>query len=180
MAHLWFSNVTGQWNARPLVEGAGALVPVGEELDFVPAAGVSSHPASPVRLVHLGPAGGRSSWVLLAGSEASVRINGDRLLLGLRALRDQDEISMSNQRWFFSTEPLACVRPFSGSAEPAFCPRCKERLEVGDPAVACPHCHAWHHQSEKLPCWTYHSTCALCQHQLTALDAGFAWTPQSF
>jgi hypothetical protein len=70
------------------------------------------------------------------------------------------------------------VTPYPGAEQPAFCPRCKQRLERADLAVKCPRCRAWHHQSEKFPCWTYDSTCALCQHQLTALDAGYSWTPE--
>jgi hypothetical protein len=87
-------------------------------------------------------------------------------------------MSFAGHRCFFSTEELAQIVSFPGLAQTAFCPRCKQKVEPGDPAVVCPHCHAWHHQSEKYPCWTYGATCALCQVQSTALDAGYAWTPE--
>jgi hypothetical protein len=123
-------------------------------------------------------AGVSPSWTLLGGRETTLRINGQPLVLGIRALRDRDEISIAGQRCFFSMEEFARVVLFPGLAQPACCPRCKQKVEVGDLAVACPHCRAWHHQSEKFPCWTYDSTCALCQLQNTALDAGYAWTPE--
>jgi len=92
-------------------------------------------------------------------------------------LDDQDEILAGGHRLFFSTEELARVVSFPGLAQPAFCPRCKQKIDLGDQAVCCPSCRAWSHQSEKFPCWTYAQTCALCQQQSTALDAGFNFNP---
>jgi hypothetical protein len=123
-------------------------------------------------------AGPSPTWALLAGPSATLRVNGQPLVLGIRVLRDRDEISFDGHRGFFSTEELAQIVPFPGLPQPAFCPRCKQKMETGDLAVVCPHCRAWHHQSEKYPCWTYGGTCALCQVQSTALDAGYTWTPE--
>jgi len=175
MAHLWFSDKVGFWGFRPMVEGSCSV-------SFFPDGPVFNRPAratlqSDVVLIQPGAAGA-DAWVLLAGRASDVRINGADLVLGIRALRDKDEVSVDGHRLFFSTEQLACVTPFPGAEQPAFCPRCKQRLERADLAVKCPRCQAWHHQSEKFPCWTYDSTCALCQHQLTALDAGYSWTPE--
>jgi hypothetical protein len=143
---------------------------------FNPLAGATR--PSDVVLIQPGATAGADAWVLLAGRATDVRVNGADLVLGIRALRDKDEVSVDGHRLFFSTEQLACVTPFPGSEQPAFCPRCKQRLERADLAVKCPRCHAWHHQCQKFSCWTYESTCALCQHQLTALDAGYSWTPE--
>jgi hypothetical protein len=123
-------------------------------------------------------AGVSPSWTLLAGRGVALRVNGQPLILGIRALRDRDEISIAGQRCFFSTEELARVVTCPGLAQPAWCPRCKQQVEPRSPAVACPHCRAWHHESEKFPCWSYEPTCALCQLQPTALDAGYSWTPE--
>ena len=46
---------------------------------------------------------------------------------------------------------------------------------AGTPAVQCPACGRWFHQSAELPCWTYSDHC-LCP-QPTALDCGYQWTP---
>jgi hypothetical protein len=118
---------------------------------------------------------GEETWVLMA---QSARINGLSLDLSMRVLRDKDEISVGgNQRFFYSAERLVCVVPFPGAEHEVFCPRCQQRVEKDTPAVKCPGCGAWHHQSDELPCWTYGGTCTLCD-QPTALDAGYRWTPE--
>ena len=178
MAQLWISNDAGNWENRSLDSKGGIFAPTGAGLEII------SMPAKPrpgeatVLLLRPSFANGTDEWILLAGQSSDVHVNGEPLHLGVRALRDKDAISIAGERLFFSTEQLACVTPFRGGAEPAFCPRCKQRLEDGVPAVECPRCHVWHHQSEKYPCWTYDTTCACCQLQATALDAGFSWTPE--
>ena len=177
MAHLWFSDNAGSWVSRPL-GGAGCFVrftPDGPE--FNPPAEDRRHPAA--ILIRPSLTAGSDEWSLLAAAAAGVRVNGTELVLGMRALRDKDDVSVGGQHLFFSTEQLASVAPFVGLAQPAFCPRCKQGLERGVPAVQCPRCRAWHHHTETLPCWTYDETCALCQQQPTALDAGYAWTPEN-
>lgn len=176
MAHLWFTNDKGEWIIKSLA-GEHCLHPTaGRDARFASPTGEPG-PAE-IRILPPDAAGASPSWTLLAGREASVQVNGQPLAFGIRALRDRDEISFASQRLFFSTEELARIAPFPGLAQPACCPRCKQKVEVGEPAVACPHCHAWHHQSEKFPCWTYDTTCALCQLQSTALEAGYSWTPE--
>ena len=127
--------------------------------------------------------GGGEQWVLLAGNRSGVRVNGVPLLLGMHVLGDHDEIFVPTpaepRRFYFSTERLARVEPFPAADGAATCPRCKQPIEQGDPAVRCPSssCGVWHHQSEKWPCWTYSDRCALCPTS-TALDSGYRWTPE--
>jgi hypothetical protein len=175
MAHFWITNGAGEWGVHSLA-GESCLA-VCAEHNVRLTAPADQPGLAEIRILPPDPTGGSPSWTLLGGREASLRVNGQPLVLGIRALRDRDEISLAGHRCFFSTEELARVVPFPGLAQPAYCPRCKQKVEPGDPAVACPHCRAWHHQSEKFPCWTYGPTCALCQLHSTALDAGYAWTP---
>jgi hypothetical protein len=176
MAHFWITNDAGEWEIQALAGVYCAAVSVGPGLRFGSPAGGPGD--GELRLLPPTAAGVSPSWTLLGGRGASLRVNGQPLVLGVRALRDRDEISISGQLFFFSTEELAHIEAFPGLAQPACCPRCKQKVELGQPAVACPHCRAWHHQSEKFRCWTYEPTCALCQLQTTALDAGYSWTPE--
>jgi hypothetical protein len=177
MAHVWSLNSSGGWGILPLAGESRLAASIGPDAGFAPPAGGPG--PDEVRIVPSDATGGSAAWTLMSGWEASLRVNGLPLALGIRALRDRDEISFAGQRYFFSTEELAIVTPFPGLAQPACCPRCKQLVEVGQPAVACPHCHAWHHQSEDFSCWTYEPTCALCQVQSSALDAGYSWTPDA-
>lgn len=161
MAHLWFPESVDDgaagaaWTLRPL-DGGTAL------------------DADTRVMLSAAPDGDR--WVLLGAP--AVRVNGSPVDTGILVLRDRDEICAGAQRLFFSTEQLAVVAPYPGAVRPAFCPRCKLEIESGSPAVACPRCRVWHHQSDDLlPCWTYSGRCALCD-QVTALDADFQWTPE--
>jgi hypothetical protein len=91
---------------------------------------------------------------------------------------DRDEILLHGVgRCYFSTETLARIEPLSEESATGCCPRCKQGMTAGEPAVRCPGCGVWHHQSDELPCWTYAERCAICGGS-TALDAGFSWTPE--
>ena len=175
MPHFWISNAEGEWAIQLLAEES-CLAVAGHDVRLTRPAG-EPHP-SEIRIMPPDATSMSPSWTLLGGREASLRVNGQPLALGIRVLRDRDEISIAGQRCFFSTEELARVAAFPGLAQIVFCPRCKQKVEPGEPAVACPHCRAWHHQSDKFPCWTYATTCALCQLQSTALDAGYSWKPE--
>jgi hypothetical protein len=145
--------------------------------------------APQIRLLSTPVAG--SEWGVLVPRDESLRINGEEVLLGLRVLSDRDELStvdasQPSTRWYFSTEEVVQVVPFPGSDHITRCPRCKQGIEAGAPAVHCPNpqCGAWHHQisaghekHRERECWTYATKCALCS-QTTALDAGFRWTPE--
>jgi len=118
-------------------------------------------------------------WVLLAGGEGAVRVNGLPLVGGLRLVEDRDEIwPRGAAPLFFSTEDLARVEPFPPHEGAKFCARCKLEVEAESPAVRCPGCSVWYHQTDEYPCWSYGPTCALCD-QPSDLTAGYRWTPEA-
>jgi hypothetical protein len=157
MAHLWQlgggSGAAADWSPRPLA-GDAVAVP-------------------PARLLRA--AAEREDWVIVG--PRAVSVNGSRLDTGIRVLRDRDELRTGSGRLFFSTESLAVVVPFIDTGTKTCCPRCKLEIAPGSPAIRCPRCGVYHHQSEDLPCWTYAKSCSLCDH-LTALDAGYDWVPE--
>jgi hypothetical protein len=172
MAHIWVF-VGSEWAVLPL---NGMLFSLRQRRSLAQQSGESTAWREEVLLI---PTARRTElWVLLAGVKADVRINGIRLSLGIRCLRDRDEIRVGGtDLYYFSTESLAVAEPFPGSPPNTFCPRCRQAIAPGDAAVKCPACGVWHHKSEDLPCWTYSETCALCS-QVTAMDAGYRWTPE--
>jgi hypothetical protein len=117
-------------------------------------------------------------WVVIQTPGSSLRVNGTALVTGVRALSHRDELRVGGAagRVFFSLERSACVVPFDGVGK-SHCPRCQTVIERGTPAVRCPQCGVWHHQSDEFPCWTYSPTCALCD-QSTEFESGFRWTPE--
>lgn len=124
--------------------------------------------------------GAGSGWVLLAGPDCDVSVNGLPLLAGIRLLADRDEIRVAGASpVYFSAEALARIEPLPDTGREVICPRCRQPIEKGTPAVRCPSssCGVWHHESERFPCWTYAATCSLCP-QPTDLEAGFQWTPE--
>jgi hypothetical protein len=173
MAHFWVYDQL-QWAVLPLNERPFSLrqqrcvtllspgdIAWKQEVVLIPCA----RPAGELR-------------ALVAGAAADVRINGIRLSLGIQILRDRDEICVGwEKRFYFSTERLALIEPFPGSAADTICPRCRQAVEAGHPSVQCPSCGVWHHNSGDFPCWTYSETCALCSQE-TALDDAYRWTPE--
>jgi hypothetical protein len=115
------------------------------------------------------------SWVAI-GSPA-LHVNGVALDVGIRVLRDRDEVRVGDARAYFSAEALPVVVAFPGAERPVFCPRCQQEIAPQSAAVRCPSCGVWHHQADELPCWTYDAKCALCD-QPTALDGGLRWSPE--
>ncbi len=121
---------------------------------------------------------GTEAWTLVAPDGTSVSINGEPVILGMRVLRDRDEIRVGQREAvFFSTEQLAIVEDFPGIGKVAPCPRCKQHVDVGSRAVRCPRCSMWYHEEADLPCWTYDDVCSVCGRQ-TDLEMGFSWTPE--
>jgi hypothetical protein len=177
MAHLWTIGQAGDWgvfrlDAEAFELGAGAQPVRIDELSDADAAG-----AAAVLLRRIDDASG-PRWALLARPEAHALVNGAPAHLGVVMLSDRDEIRAgSASPLFFSTEAPATVSSFPESGPRGFCPRCKQALQAGAPAVRCPDCGLWHHESEDLNCWTYAPQCAGCPHD-TALDGGFRWTPE--
>jgi hypothetical protein len=121
---------------------------------------------------------GDEQWVVIHAPGTGLRINGTALATGIRVLSHRDELRLAGVagRAFFSLEGLARAAPFDG-VEGSRCPRCQRGIEPGTPAVRCPQCGVWHHESEEFGCWSYSPNCALCD-QHTELDAGFRWTPE--
>lgn len=120
----------------------------------------------------------RRSWVLLAPEQADVTVNGETVATGIRALRDRDVVEFNNSGpMYFSTERLARVTPCPETERAIYCQRCKTKIEPGSPAVECPRCSAWYHQTDTLPCWRYSEQCTLCP-QSTDFDAGYSWHPE--
>jgi len=162
------------WAVLPL---AGEAVSLAAPLPRVVAAGREAVGAEAVVLLRHGDGAARR-WLLLAGKEGAVRVNGLPLVGGLRLVEDRDEIWPRGEApLFFSTEELARVEPFPPQEGAKFCARCKLEVEAESPAVRCPDCSVWYHQTEAYPCWTYGPTCALCD-QPTNLTAGYRWTPE--
>ena len=163
MAHLWLHEATDDEAKKSALEEWSPRLLDGDSL-AVPSA----------QLLRCTTDGG-DAWVLVG--PPAVRVNGSRLDTGIRVLCDRDELRADGGRTFFSSESLAMVVPFPGGAKTIFCPRCKLEIVPGSPAVRCPQCGVFHHQSDEFPCWTYAARCAMCD-QPTALDAGFRWVPE--
>jgi hypothetical protein len=178
MSYLWFEDTSvadrGEsipWAVAPL-DGAGFALQEADGEDL-PLRRVRN--TADVLLMRGGEAR-ESGWVLVSRAQRGVRVNGN-VVLGLKQLRDRDEISVPRAgRFFFSTEHLAEVEPFPGSDREIRCARCTTPILKGTPAVRCPKCHLWHHQGER-PCWTYAGRCASCDHP-TELPSHFQWTPE--
>jgi hypothetical protein len=175
MAHLWKRGPEG-WAAQKLVSSPFRL-----PSRRIPAELAAEEPHAPrgvstAWLVHAGE-GGPGNWALMTRQSAAVRVNGRAPSAGLYVLSDRDEIRMSDgELFFFSTETLPVVEEFSGVGRAMFCARCRQQIEAGSPAVRCPNCGVWHHQTAELPCWTYAAACTYCECE-TALEASFKWAP---
>jgi DNA-directed RNA polymerase subunit RPC12/RpoP len=175
MAHLWIQNKTRKWAVSPLsgLELTLRSIVADSIIQGVAADGIPED-------VHLIRAGNdnQEEWSILAAMESGVTVNGIPLLLGLQVLKDRDEI-----RWdqdgsaFYSSEELAAIVDFPTEDRKIFCPRCKQQIAPETPAVRCPRCGIWHHQSEQLPCYTYADKCAVCSRE-TNLDGGYDWIPE--
>ncbi len=184
MACLWTHDEAG-WRARELTSALNELGPrpalrpakesgaAGGDGDGVAYAGADGF----ARLVRVDGAGSES-WALIVSPGFAVRVNGRAPAAGLCVLADRDEIRVgAAEQYFFSTESLAAVEAFPGAERTMYCGRCSQRMEPGAPAVRCPGCGVWFHQSPDLPCWTYAQKCAFCDTG-TSLDAGFTWIPE--
>ncbi|MGH7467143.1 MAG: hypothetical protein ACRENP_04070 [Longimicrobiales bacterium] len=175
MAHLWLEESAEQWAVIPLESQRVSLARVHAVASRVrgPRPQQRSSDAYLVRT----SARDRDVWHLLAAPEAAISVNGLPVLGGLRVLEDRDEIHVAGEdALFYSTEELARIVTMPETEQPMTCPRCRQRVEPGTPAVCCPCCKIWYHQTEALPCWLYAPFCAFCP-QPTPFDTGFRWTP---
>jgi hypothetical protein len=177
MAHLWIMDAEKLWSIAPLEHdlysiGIGcdgcAELAIGKKDDL---ALIARHRTGP----------GKTSWILMVAPEQRICANGVPLLAGIRVLQDRDHIQLFDRGvavgFYYSSELIPRVDAFPGMDQTVFCPRCKRVIEPGAPAVKCPGCSVWHHQSEEYPCWTYTEVCAMCP-QPTDLEAGFEFNPE--
>jgi hypothetical protein len=140
-----------------------------------------ARPRVPMPPVMSFEAGEAPAWALVVPSGLTVFRTGSLVALHLAVLADRDELLVvdeatgAKQRFFFSTEAAPLIEPAPVALT---CPRCKDPLISGAPAVCCPTCRAWHHQTDERPCWTYSDFCAACPAQRTALDGRLSWTPE--
>lgn len=174
MAYLWSWTDSGWW-PQALTGRLAALAPGAAPASLAEAAEL---PHGSVALLHAALDGTTSTWLLVDPAGARVRINGRLLATAVRALADHDEILLPGGRpFFFTTERRPERSTFPGSGRPSFCPRCRQAMEAGTPAVACPGCGMWHHETHEHNCWTYGESCAMCA-QSTSFDSDFCWTPE--
>jgi hypothetical protein len=172
MAHVWNTDEAGCWVATPVGD---ALPLVNDAVKIVAAGHAAAATLEHAYLRRL--AGALEAWAIVCPPQSDVRVNGERVPLGLAILSDRDELRVPGQPVrFFSTETIAHVEAFPEDAG-GYCPRCKQPIEPESAVVRCPGCGLWHHASDDLPCWSYSTTCAGCAHA-TAMDAGFKWTPE--
>ena len=172
MAHIWILDTAQSWKALQLGPEA-AWISSRPPHDLRDAA--DGDPEGGVDLIPRDDAG-REQWLLLADWQPGVWVNGLPLSAGMRVLADRDEIRLAaGSSVFFSTERLALIEPYPGGDSSAACPRCRLPIEKGSPAVMCPACLVWYHQTEEFPCWLYSARCGLCS-QPTDLAAGFRWS----
>lgn len=181
MAHLWFAdeNAGGAWADFVLAGSRYTLTATGPEL-------ATAANAAHAALVRCETAD--NEWLLLVTPGSHVAVNGQPVALGFRALHDRDEITLtrpevgadgcvSARRFYFSTETRARVQPMPLTGAAIHCGRCRQVIAGGQPAVQCPTCRVWQHQSAELPCWTYGAHCGPSCAQPTRLDGGPCWSP---
>lgn len=172
MAQLWLHLPDTGWSPRLLGTSVVGLAPGGGRPAIVSG---DRHAAANLHRVRT--SAGSDAWLLIAAGALDVRVNGDPVVAGLRALADRDHISLGATTIYFSTESLAVVEPFVETETAVYCPRCKQAIAADTQVVRCPRCAVVHHASDDLPCWTYAERCALCD-QITDPDAGYRWTPE--
>lgn len=169
MAHLW-AHLADGWVVLPLERTPVTFAALGAAID------AQGAPLPAGQFVRSGA--DREEWHLVSRPASAITVNGTPLHTGLRTLADRDEVGVPGLgALFFSAERLARVEPLPDVGREVACPRCRQRIAPGTPAVRCPGCDLWHHQGGELSCWTYAATCAMCG-QATAEGTGFRWTPE--
>lgn len=163
MAHAWIQNKTG-WTLQPLGNGSFRLVPEGATTEAL--------------LLRASARDADAAWLLVTGARGA-RVNGAPVALGVRALRDRDEIQLPGAApAFFSTEKLVAVEPYAGQAG-GKCPRCTREIEPGTPSVRCGSCGSAYHQSEHKACFTYgeNPICVVCACD-AVINTDYSWVPE--
>jgi hypothetical protein len=165
MSCLWMEGAAGEW--APRIVPAGKPM-AGEDLG-VPGIALLVLP--------------RQGAVLLARDGVWVRVNGERVLGGMRLIEHKDEVLVEDARLVFSQESAPVIVRFTvlTNLRLPTCPICRGPIRDGMQAVQCPGCGRWFHQIDDegetaRPCWTYAPTCRFCQHT-TSFAAEAAWRP---
>ena len=186
MAHLWVhQDQEDHWAVLPLDGKHAAYCLTGDPDVPVRAADGEDSECTGAYIIRHGETHATERWHLYAAEGARVLVNGEPLGLGMRVLRNHDQIQIGRSGpMIFATERVASIQPFPGADRPVSCPRCGLTIEPGRASVSCPHCGVWHHQvvapddlERDRQCWTYADTCASCAHQRPA-DDGFGWSPE--
>ena len=121
MSHLWVRNSDGRWTDHPLDSELVRLTPNGPATlaEHALLNGVSD----PV-LVRTPDPFGLAGWVVMCSPCSRTRVNGVRLLIGARVLRDRDAIALGDGNTvFFSSERVAEIVPFPGEDNRTCCIR---------------------------------------------------------
>ncbi|MGA2439503.1 MAG: hypothetical protein ABSH08_00970 [Tepidisphaeraceae bacterium] len=174
MPRLWVLCDAQQWTVVPLDRDPfeltagllGAVVPNAPDAPAVLARKINDD---------------KDQWALIVrpGEEEYVHVNGDRVNLGMRALRDRDAIQIGGgERIYFSAESAPAIVTYPKEKAPVICPRCNTEIRPGDFVVRCPKCKNYFHQNEELPCWLYSDRCR-CD-QPTALNDQNCWRPDEY
>jgi hypothetical protein len=168
MAHIWFCDDARRWGFHSLAEGACGVSIIPEGVVFNPPAGANyRHPSDMLLLQTRPPPAPKrgSSWP----DAPLMPVLTARPLLGIRALRTRTKCRSPAIACFSRPNNSPAWRPFPVRSSLHFVRAASNGWSAGSggqvpapPGVAS--------SVRKFPCWTYDSTCALCQHQLTALD----------
>jgi len=181
MAHFWLVSARAAgacWAALPLSGSAYIFV---DAEPFVRRVESLAEAARGAALLRVNGEAAAEQWLLVVPPGAKLRVNGSEMLLGAHILADRDELRLAgHRRLCFSTERLPRIIPFPGADHVIFCARCRGPIDKDSPAVLCPGCGAWCHQTDDLPCWSYPGTtrCPLCE-QSNDPEAGFRWIPEA-
>ncbi len=198
MAHLWVKGETG-WLAKPLRGQDMTLWRLPGYVRTNPTLSWDRGLMDRLAL-HFHRNREERTWHLMT-LDRGVLVNGAPTSFGC-VLRDSDLIEVPDQgpmlfaaenqprvelrieiprigpiKMLFAEETPPRVETFPGPWEPAICSRCGSFIGQDAPAVECPECDAWHHQSDEEPCWLAGPTCARCD-QPTELNVDFAWRPE--
>lgn len=176
MAHLWILT-GGEWQVMPLVNGVWSFDGATLQPRCSPE---PEHPDGAAVIASFDLRGQTRHLVCVPPRDGYISVNGTRPPGGAHVLRDRDELLLGESvRAYYSTERRAALASFPGFEDrQSICPRCKDPIEPGTPAVQCPgsDCGLWYHQTSDRPCWTYDDVCTPCG-QPTPFDAEFRWTP---
>jgi hypothetical protein len=140
MAHLWVNAGKDGWALAELDGDAFVLTSeTNRPVRFRrPTDGVAPLGQSGAAVLRRSGSGDRERCALLSPPAGrTVAVNGLPLSVGIRVLRDRDEIQMRGEpRMFISMERLARVEPYAGPPHA----RCDTEIQPGRPSVRCPRC----------------------------------------